>query len=63
MITLTNSTITTGSAILITSNGGTNTTTDYVVEATPNTGFATITIYNNSVLALNGTMTLSFLVF
>ena len=66
LITLTNSSIVgTGSVILVSAAGGTNTTKDFSMEAVcTGAGTATITIYNNVLVttALNGTIIIHFMV-
>ncbi len=66
LITLTNSSIVgTGSVILVSAAGGTNTTKDFSMEAICTAaGTATITIYNNVLVttALNGTIIIHFMV-
>ena len=66
LITLSNSSIVgTGSVILVSAAGGTNTTKDFSMEAICTAaGTATITIYNNVLVttALNGTIIIHFMV-
>lgn len=55
-ITWTNSYISAGSTILLSFNGGTNTTKNITMQAVAGSGSATLTIYNNTAAtALNGT--------
>lgn len=63
VITWTNTFITSTSVVLLTLSDGTNTTETITLKCTPGNGSATLTIYNtNATLALNGTITLSYLV-
>lgn len=60
-ITWTNTKVTTGSKIFITSAGGTNTRKNFNVEVVAGSGTATLTIYNSEpVNALNGTIILNY---
>lgn len=62
-ITLTNTYIAATSNILVSYNGGTNTTRNITISAVPGSGTATITIYNNTAAtALNGTVIIHFFV-
>ncbi len=60
-ITWTNTKVTTGSKIFITSASGTNTRKNFNVEVVAGSGSATLTIYNSEPLnALNGTIILNY---
>jgi hypothetical protein len=62
-ITWTNTTITATSVVLLTLNGGTNTTENFTMKVVPGSGTATLTIYNNTAAtALNGTLIIGYAV-
>lgn len=61
LITLTNTYISATSVLLVSYNGGTNTTRNISIAAVPGSGSAAITIYNNTAAtALNGTVIIDF---
>lgn len=63
-ITWTNTFITATSTVLLSIQGGTNTTENITLTVVPGTGSATLTIYNNTAAtALNGTIKIGYLVF
>jgi hypothetical protein len=62
-ITWTNTKIASTSKVLVTYNGGTNTTRNITIAAVPGSGTATLTIYNNTAAtALNGTVIMHYFV-
>jgi hypothetical protein len=63
VVTLTNTYISATSVLLVSYNGGSNTTTNLNMTAVPGSGSAVITIYNNTAAtALNGTVIIDFFV-
>lgn len=63
-ITWTNTHITATSVVMLSIQGGTNTTQNITFECVPGSGAATITIYNNTAAtALNGTIIIGYAVF
>lgn len=63
-ITWTNTLITTSSVVLLSIQGGTNTTEQITLKVVPGTGSATLTIYNTTAAtALNGTIFIGYAVF
>jgi hypothetical protein len=62
-ITWTNTLITSTSSVVVTLAGGTNTTENITIKVAPDSGTATMTIYNNTAAtALNGTILISYVV-
>ena len=62
-LVITNTTVAAGDVILISKQGGTNTTQNYALVAVATTNTITVTVYNNTAAtALNGTLIFSFMV-
>lgn len=61
-ITWTNDIITSSSVVLLSLMGGTNTIKDIILQAVPGAGTCTLTVYNSSSSALNGTILIGYMV-